>query len=538
MALSLSALHGDVLLAGSSILEQVDMLKTRLRIYKDEGVKDGASSPVSYEEYFEYLGGEVQSIPTIELQSTIAPGAGMDYLRNVTMNFEAVMDAIERVSIKTLFFAGKLKSTAAYTKVVNGTFQAWYQLAVTDFLKDNDMKLPVSAIKDLGMSEFSRLLGNLDLDIEGMLDATDGYTMILKNQRKLANDKYNMAKDQVNAMLSGSPQEFGQGGQGGGYQKLAERYGPNFKKAVIDGDDEVVEPLEVKPTLIKTSQVVVEPEVVGTTDELESHPKRQLPDGDPTVGFFTPTTFEFPRTSTPIEDLGVGIELHEGKLTIVEPEIEFTPLEDSVDELLDEDADLTGFNEDLEASGFDDQPPLDLAVILEPTESSAESKLSSASSTELALIKGETIDDPFIGKVHMADDHTLRNEDGDRADQPKPDKHTKNRQAAAADPMVDVVVDDPINDADAVKKMKERIDKARAGGPPKVLDVDTSVYAPKPTDTQTQPDGDDDLLPDDPSEPITTVNGPVLDGDDDDEFIPPRKVKVAVELPIDEDEVL
>ena len=68
-----------------------------------------------------------------------------------------------------------------------------------------EIKLPASTQKALAESEFSRLVGDEDLNIEGLISAVEVMIVHLKDMKKIANEKYKLGSDQANAALVNLP---------------------------------------------------------------------------------------------------------------------------------------------------------------------------------------------------------------------------------------------------------------------------------------------------------------------------------------------
>jgi hypothetical protein len=192
----LERLRAETLLRGQLILEQVTQLKDGMTYKTDEAT-------YSLTDFFELIRKEASKLSQVQLSSAIAPGNEQMYLVNLLTSYETVLDEVERQIVRAIFFAGKLKSLRSRVDNLSSTFVAWYLIALSDQVKDvPSLKLTSPIQKSLAESEFSRLLDGADQDLEGMLEATSILVDMLKGHKKLAAEKYNMGKDQVNASLS------------------------------------------------------------------------------------------------------------------------------------------------------------------------------------------------------------------------------------------------------------------------------------------------------------------------------------------------
>jgi len=192
----LERLRAEALLKDQLILTQISALKEGM-IYKSD------NEVYSLSDFFELLRKDASKLDQVQLTSSLAPGTEQDYLVQLLTSYEHVLDQVERQIVRAIFFAGKLKSIRSRADNLSSTFVAWYLIALTDQVKEiPSLKLTAAIQKSLAESEFSRLIDGADQDLEGMLEATQLMTDMLKGHKKLASEKYNMGKDQVNAALS------------------------------------------------------------------------------------------------------------------------------------------------------------------------------------------------------------------------------------------------------------------------------------------------------------------------------------------------
>ena len=194
----LNDLKAEEVLKGTTILGQTLNLKATLK-YKTDG------NSYSFEDYFHILNAEIQGIERIELSAAITPGGAQSYLTELSTALQLVTDKVESAHTKAIYFEGKLKSAAHLRDNLQSTFSAWYLIAMSEKLKMYDIKLPVSTQKALAESEFARLVGEEDLNIDGLISAVEVMVIHLKDMKKIAYEKYKLGADQANAAITNLP---------------------------------------------------------------------------------------------------------------------------------------------------------------------------------------------------------------------------------------------------------------------------------------------------------------------------------------------
>jgi hypothetical protein len=194
----LNDLKAEVVLEDTTILGQINNLKTSLT-YKTD------SKSYEFEEYFHILNKEIQNIERIELSAAIPPGGAQSYLVELATALQLVTDKIEVSQMKAIYFQGKLKSALHLKDNLLATFSAWYLIAVAEKLKEAEIKIPASTQKALAESEFSRLIGDIDMNIDGLMSAVEVMVTHLKEMRKIAQEKYKLGTDQANASIVNLP---------------------------------------------------------------------------------------------------------------------------------------------------------------------------------------------------------------------------------------------------------------------------------------------------------------------------------------------
>lgn len=298
MNINVQLFSAESLLKDAPILTQISQIKTSLNYQTEDGL-------VSVGDYFNLLKKDIGNLKSFDLNSVIAPGTEYAYILSVTNTLQEVLDQLEQVSVKAVFFQSRLKSIQKNIDNAGATFSAWYQIALAQALKASDIKIPLSAIKSLGDSEFSRLMGGQDLDIEAMIQSVEIHLGMLKSHKNLAQEKYKMAKDQVNASISNlaPASEFGNEDlRLPRYQKLHEKYGSHFKpdpQPAVPEEEIDDEPVLFKPTKDDPGEVE---ESLITNEVIEETFSAQMADSEQEVVFedeneFTPAV-EFKTPST------------------------------------------------------------------------------------------------------------------------------------------------------------------------------------------------------------------------------------------------
>jgi hypothetical protein len=209
----LNHLKAESLLEDSHVLTQIDVLRNGLR-YKTDGEE------VSFDDFFQTLQAEIGAVPRIELESTISPGCESEYQIQLVTALERVFDEADRVLNRLLFFQSKLRAAQQQFQVLEVTFIAWYSIAATEYLNAPDfkaIKLNATAIKALAQSEFGRLMQGVNIDVETLLEVTKVLSKQILSHKTVAQEKYNLGKDQVNASWTSNnlPPEGIAGGEEG-----------------------------------------------------------------------------------------------------------------------------------------------------------------------------------------------------------------------------------------------------------------------------------------------------------------------------------
>jgi hypothetical protein len=198
LSLLCEAVKAENLLKDSYVFTQIEELKKSLR-YKSNG------DEVSFNDFFDWLNAEDQKLPKLNLSSALSPGTEAKYLNDLITSLEAVNDEVDRILTKNLNFQSKVMSALDQSKTLKNSFVAWYSLALNDYIHQNGIKgIPASSVKALSEAEFSRLMGGTEVELEILLEAIKVQGEKLKRHKKLSQEKYDLGKDQANALWTTS----------------------------------------------------------------------------------------------------------------------------------------------------------------------------------------------------------------------------------------------------------------------------------------------------------------------------------------------
>lgn len=211
----MNAVKSENLLAGSVLLTQIEELRLSLR-YKSDG------ELFSYDDYFLVLQKQIEGISRISLDTEIGPGTESQYQIQLISALESVFDDCERVTIKLLSFQSKLLVAKERMETLRASFVAWYALAVQQYLSSYDIDLSKMVIADLAKAEYERLIGGLDVEVGSLLAAVEVQVKTVNKRKQTAQEKFNLGKDQANAVWTGSllPGNVGTSSDAGARQLL------------------------------------------------------------------------------------------------------------------------------------------------------------------------------------------------------------------------------------------------------------------------------------------------------------------------------
>jgi hypothetical protein len=157
----------------------------------------------SFTDYFDVLQGEVSQLGHLQLRADVDPMTASGYLVDLAMGYERTLDDINRVTIEAQVFLGRLRVVHNKAITLKAPFMALWSIGAAEVLAANStVKITATDLRALAASEFTGIVDEADLELAGMIEAMDLTIDNLKNLRKLAQDKYAIGKDQVNAALS------------------------------------------------------------------------------------------------------------------------------------------------------------------------------------------------------------------------------------------------------------------------------------------------------------------------------------------------
>lgn len=193
----IAAVKAETLLKDSYLLTQIEELRKSLQ-YKTDG------SVFSYDDYYFTLQKQIEDMSRIKLQSEIAPHTESQYQIQLSQALEAVYDDSERITSRLLHFLSKLKTAQERMETLKASFVAWYALAVGQFLKSYDVDLGKTVVADLARAEFERLIGGVDVEVSSLIEAVKVQVATVTKRKQIAQDKFNLGKDQANASWTSS----------------------------------------------------------------------------------------------------------------------------------------------------------------------------------------------------------------------------------------------------------------------------------------------------------------------------------------------
>lgn len=234
----IEALKAETLLAGSFVLTQIESLRANL-LYSSNGEK------ISFDDYYLKLQDQVDKLPKLKLERTVAKGTENQYIMQLVDALEQILDTSDELVRKIIHYQSKLKNAQGQIKKLSAAFNAWYTLAASEALEENGAKFPSNQLKDLANSEFSRLMRNADVETESLLSAVLVQGDQIKQWKKTQQDKFDMGKDQANASWTSALPNFGQSSERS--NQLLET--PKFKVEEEEPDTDVPQFVSKRPTL-------------------------------------------------------------------------------------------------------------------------------------------------------------------------------------------------------------------------------------------------------------------------------------------------
>lgn len=199
------AFKAEALLADADILTRIASLRKNLQ-YSSEGEQ------VSFNDYLQVLRSAVDAIPKLELESDVAPGTENSYSIQLVTSMEKIVDDCDRILRKLAHFQGRLRDAERQINNAKAEFIAWYLLAAGELLaglEEVKIKLPARELRLLADAEFSRLMSNLDLKVQSILEDLKLEYERVSQHKATQKEKHNLGKDQANASWTSTLPAFG-----------------------------------------------------------------------------------------------------------------------------------------------------------------------------------------------------------------------------------------------------------------------------------------------------------------------------------------
>jgi len=184
------------------VIKEITDLRNDLR-YTTDG------NQISLDDAFIRLQSEVDKLPRIVLDMDVPPGTENEYLIRLSTAQEKVLDDCDRVLRRILEYLSKLKNAERAVKKYKADFMAWYVLAASYVIAQHEVKFPPSQVKQLGEAEFSRLLSNLDVQIDNLISSVEHLIEEARQHKKIQSEKHSLGKDQANASWTSKMTNFG-----------------------------------------------------------------------------------------------------------------------------------------------------------------------------------------------------------------------------------------------------------------------------------------------------------------------------------------
>jgi hypothetical protein len=174
------------------VLKEIAALLHDLR-YSSQG------SEISLDDAFIQLQQAVDSLPSIVLDMDVPPGTENEYLIRLSTSQEKVLDDCDRVLRRILEYQSKLKNAERAIKKYRADFMAWYILAASYVVMQHKIKFPPSQVKQLAEAEFTRLIDNVDVQVDNLISSVEHLTEEARQHKKIQSEKHSLGKDQANA---------------------------------------------------------------------------------------------------------------------------------------------------------------------------------------------------------------------------------------------------------------------------------------------------------------------------------------------------
>lgn len=198
----LDAFKAETLLADANILTKIQNLKVNIQYATDE-------DKISFDDYLTSIRKEVDNIPRLELETDIAPGTESHYTSLLITSMEKIVDDCGRTMRKLSYFKGRLLDAQRQVNNLKSEFIAWYLLSAAAVLSAMDVKLAAKEVKSLAESEFSRLMEDVDIKIESVLEDVKLEISQIAQHKSTQKEKMELGRDQAVESWSSLLPSFG-----------------------------------------------------------------------------------------------------------------------------------------------------------------------------------------------------------------------------------------------------------------------------------------------------------------------------------------
>jgi uncharacterized Zn finger protein (UPF0148 family) len=198
----INAFMAENLLEDSHVFTRIHALQENMR-YESHGER------ISFNDFYHRLKKDVEAIPSIRLEISIATGTENQYSIQLMNALETIIDESDRMSSLVLNFHAKLRSAQNRIEEEKSTFTSWYILAASALNTAQKVKFPAAQIKALADTEFTRICGDLNLEVETLLLEVTTLLTQIKSHKKTQQEKFDIGKDQINSTWTSSLPSFG-----------------------------------------------------------------------------------------------------------------------------------------------------------------------------------------------------------------------------------------------------------------------------------------------------------------------------------------
>jgi ribosomal protein S15P/S13E len=189
----LSGFAAETLLGSDAhVIKEIIALRDDLR-YSSKG------NEISLDDAFMQLQQAVDSLPSIVLDMDVPPGTENEYLIRLSTAQEKVLDDCDRVLRRILEYQSKLKNAERSIKKYKSDFMAWYILAASYVVAQHKVKFGMPQIKQLAEAEFTRLIDDVDVQVDNLISSVEHLTEEARQHKKIQSEKHGLGKDQANA---------------------------------------------------------------------------------------------------------------------------------------------------------------------------------------------------------------------------------------------------------------------------------------------------------------------------------------------------